>query len=65
MPHDVKGQPLKAGDSVLIRATVKTVYEGEEACNADFVVDQSPVAPEEYRPQITCNTRLVEKVEAP
>lgn len=61
MPHDADGSPLKVGDSVIIRAVVKTLDQNETACNATFeFVDIAAIG--EYRPVVCCNTRLVEKV---
>jgi hypothetical protein len=63
MPHDRKGSLIQEGDTVIIRAKVTAVYASETACNATFEVEENPDCPEEYRPQMTFNTRLVEKVE--
>lgn len=64
MPHDKNGRPIAVGDAVIIPATVTQVWQGEDACNAEFEVDASEAAPDEYRPTISMNTRLVLKLEA-
>jgi hypothetical protein len=66
MPHDCKGRPVKEGDIVLIKAVVKAVFTGEFACNFNCaVIDQTHETSDEYKPEITFNSRLVEvQVEA-
>ena len=59
MPHDSKGNPVKAGDNVIFHAIVKEVFQGETACNANFsFADVASTG--EYTPNVTCNTRLCE-----
>ena len=38
MPHDKKGNELRAGDTVLVRCKVKAVHLTEEFCNVDLSV---------------------------
>lgn len=42
--HDAKGRELKAGDRVLIPATIKEVYASEDYCNvsAESVYGRRP-----------------------
>ncbi len=64
MPHDKNGNPLKAGDVVLIRARVKQVMAGEEYCNVD-VETVEPMPPYEGGTTIVLNTKQVELETAP
>lgn len=61
MPHDKNGVELKKGDEVLMRMKVLEVYPQQEACNVTLEAIGGPK--HEYHPQLTCNTRLVEKIE--
>ena len=36
MPHDLNGNPLKAGDEVIVRFTVRAIMEDTGFCNADI-----------------------------
>lgn len=64
MPHDRRGNVLKEGDRVTITGTVRTIYEGEDACNVVVQTDDGEGdAAAEWAPQITCNSRLFEKVD--
>jgi hypothetical protein len=66
MPHDCKRRQVNVGDTVLIRALVESISEGETACNFTVkVIDQVPDTSEEYKPVISFNSRLVEKVQVP
>jgi acyl-CoA hydrolase len=61
MPHDCNGNKVEAGDIVTFRARVRDVYASETACNMTVEVeDEKGVG--EYRPVMTFNTRLCEKV---
>jgi hypothetical protein len=42
--HDAKGRELKAGDVVLIPAVIKSLYAGEDYCNAssESVIGRRP-----------------------
>lgn len=60
MPHDKNGQPLTAGDDVLIRATVTSVSPGEEYCNVN-VETVEPMFPGTNKTLIVLNARQVEK----
>lgn len=58
MPHDRNGDPLKDGDRVTLRATVRHVWTNETACNVEIQVD----APQgEYSPILSLNARSLEK----
>lgn len=61
MPHDINGKPLKAGDKVTMTFEVKNIGESEAACNVTLeAID--PRQTGEYKPQVACNARLVQKV---
>lgn len=66
MPHDCKGSKLGAGDEILIRCRVISVFDTEDGfkdCNANLqAID--PTGEGLYTPFVTCNTRLAEKVPA-
>lgn len=61
MPHDMNGQQLQEGDVVTMRMRVKAVYPTETACNVTLVAVDGPVV--EYKPEVSCNTKLVALVE--
>lgn len=63
MPHDCNGTPIQAGDTVILRATVRDVTESKDACNATFDVIRPAIAEGEYAPTISCNAKLCEKRE--
>lgn len=59
MPHDCEGSKIKVGDQVILRATVKSVQEGDEFCN--LTVDTLiPMHPTDQPTTITLNTRQVQ-----
>lgn len=63
MPHDSRGVELQVGDRVTMELEVTGITPGEEACNGSFVaVPPTEAAAGEYRPSLSCNTRLVTKV---
>ena len=61
MPHDVKKNELKVGDTVIMRAKVIGVSQSEYAGN--MTVQIWSLDPLEYAPIITCNAKLCEKLE--
>lgn len=61
MPHDSKGERVQVGDEVLIRATVREVYEGEEYCNVQLET-AIPMQPSGAAYQITLNAGQIERV---
>lgn len=63
MPHDAKGQEIKKGDRVVFEAIVTDVWQAETACNLSMKAVGGP--DDEYHPSITCNSKLVTKVEPP
>lgn len=54
MPHDAKGRVLEPGDLVTVKAVVKEVYPGEEACNVQVELVGGPEG--QYAPVVTCNS---------
>lgn len=66
VPHDTKGRQLNNGDEVLIRFKVVSVFDtsdGYRDCNLNLqAID--PTEDKLYCPFLTCNTRLVDKVES-
>lgn len=42
--HDAKGRPLKAGDKVLIPATITEAWGGEDTCNVsvETILERRP-----------------------
>ena len=59
MPHDKNGNLLGVGDSVIVRGTVKAVFEGEEYCNLNLEI--APLYPNKEPYNLTLNTKQVEK----
>ena len=59
MPHDKNGTELHVGDLVSVTAKVTSVSPSEDQCNVSMEV-QGP--DEQYRPSMTCNSKLVAKV---
>ena len=62
MPHDSKGNELKPGDEVLIRARVQSIEASSEYCNAT-VHTLIPMPPYTSPFTIVLNTKQVEKVD--
>jgi hypothetical protein len=60
MPHDQNGRPLKGGDTVRLLCQVLNIHATEQDCNVDLAVLGPP---KEYLPQISCNSRLAEKLD--
>jgi hypothetical protein len=59
MPHDKHGNKLNSGDIVIVRFTVKDVYDGTDYCNLSLeTVD--PMYPGENKTALTLNTQQVE-----
>lgn len=64
MPHDRNGQLLQAGDKVMIPATVKEIYSGEEFCNVSLGIGSEDAhGPHNVQSSVTLNAKQVEKVE--
>lgn len=63
MPHDRKGNLLKAGDHVLIEATVKDVQAGEEYCNVTLETVE-PMYPGDSKSTIVLNAKQVTRTGA-
>lgn len=61
MPHDVYGNEVEAGDSVIVRCRVNEVYPGHDFCNASLETDL-PMYPGDSKTGLTVNTRQVELV---
>jgi hypothetical protein len=59
MPHDAKGKKLKAGDTVVLPCKIKSISEGETACNVCLEAIGEH-APGEYKPVVSCNSKHVE-----
>lgn len=59
MPHDRNGNLVKSGDTVIIEATVSTVYAAEDFCNAT-VIATAPMPGASSPTTITLNTRQLE-----
>lgn len=62
MPHDKKGNPLRTGDVVAVRFTVRDVFPSEDYCNLNLETVE-PMYPGEHRIALTLNTRQVERIE--
>jgi hypothetical protein len=62
LPHDVKGNPLKIGDEVLIKATVEHLDPGPHYCNVT-VRTHHPMPPNDTPYCFSLNTVQVEKIE--
>lgn len=62
MPHDANGKLLKVGDKVVVPATIKEIYEGEEYCNCEIELDHE-MPPYKHKDTYTLNTHQVVKVE--
>lgn len=60
MPHDKNGTKIEEGDIITLRCRATNVQASTEtACNVTAEPLDGPT--DEYRPRITCNTRLFEK----
>lgn len=59
MPHDKNGVKLEPGDRVTMEFIVQSVSMGETGCNVNI---NAVSPPDDYRPNITCNSRSVEKI---
>lgn len=64
MPHDKNGKPLKAGDKVIIRATISTVSEGDAYCNLTLATDE-PMYPGTSKTGLNLNAKQVELATPP
>lgn len=64
MPHDARGTPLTEGDVVTVTFTVSAVSAGETACNVTLQAIATAGFDEPYLPTVSCNSRLVTKVDA-
>jgi hypothetical protein len=61
MPHDAKGNPIKAGDRIVIPATVLSVSVGLDGCNCSVELDY-PMPPSSEKMQLSAlNTQQVVK----
>jgi hypothetical protein len=61
MPHDRKGNPIEAGDHVIIPAIVQHVTADNELCNLTMTTEE--IMPGTAGPNtITLNTQQVEKL---
>lgn len=61
MPHCRLGHEIKAGDKVIIYATVESVQEGIEFCNVTVRTD-FPMPPYTAGTTVTLNTRQVDSI---
>lgn len=61
MPHDAHGNPIQAGDKVVIPATVLAVHEAPEFCNCDLEFDHVTPGRDAKDRYSAINTRQVEK----
>jgi hypothetical protein len=62
MPHDSKGQEIRAGDRVTVEFEVTSVSQNETACNVSLQAVDVANSGESYRPMVACNSKLVTKV---
>mgnify|MGYP005822939975 CR=1 FL=1 len=66
MPHDVKGQVLRVGDTVTLRAKITSIQIGEEYCNAycNAVIESLADRKPDGRKEMCClNTAVLEKLD--
>lgn len=57
MPHDINGDNLVVGDIVTLRAKVLDLYNTENGgCNINLQI----VGEADYKPLVTCNSKLTE-----
>jgi len=63
MPHDVKGNLLKVGDEVLLRAVVEEISTGIEFCNCKIKTFYPMYPSDKHDSFSAINTRQLEKVE--
>lgn len=64
MPHDVKGKPIRVGDTVNVPCVVEVVsQQGEEYCNVTLRTVH-PMPPTQDGTQIALNARQVKKTAA-
>lgn len=61
MPHDAKGELLKVGDEVIIRAKVTAINSSPDFCNCDLDT-AIPMPPYTTPSKLILNTKQVEKV---
>lgn len=64
MPHDSQGKPLSKGDVATVTFEVTAVHAGEEGCNVSLVSVRPAAYGESYLPMLSCNAKLVTKVDA-
>lgn len=63
MPHDQRGNELKVGDQVLIRATVLELMTGEDFCNVRIEPVHRRRPDNKVETLDWLNTAILEKVE--
>lgn len=56
--HDINGNPINVGDTVLVPCAVKSVTGGEEYCNI-MVETREVMFPGNYKVSIALNARQV------
>jgi hypothetical protein len=62
MPHDAKGEVIKDGDIVTLKAKVTNVASVENYCNCTYtIIKPDSIKEDEYIPSFTANTRLSTK----
>lgn len=60
MPHDMLGQELKAGDTVVVEFVVREVSPGEDYCNV-LLAAVEPMRPSEQTSIVWLNAKQVMK----
>ncbi len=61
MPHDINGDLVEIGDKITITFEVTNVNQALTACNVTLqAIDLNNTG--EYKPQVSCNARLVQKI---
>jgi hypothetical protein len=60
MPHDMNGNLVEPGMTVLVHCVVQSVTTNDEACNCTVETEEPMRGTENYKPVFTINTEQCE-----